>query len=84
MLMEAAPRVDAFGRTAETVKGEIPDPISPPPGCPFHPRCAADDKARCRSEFPITREPSPGHFIACHGDEEGRVGAPAPLTAETA
>jgi peptide/nickel transport system ATP-binding protein len=84
MLMEAAPRVDAFGRTAETVKGEIPDPISPPPGCPFHPRCAADDKARCRSEFPMTREPSPGHFIACHGDEEGRVGAPAPLTAETA
>ncbi len=39
MLIDAAPRVDGFGRDHEAVDGEIPDPISPPSGCHFHPRC---------------------------------------------
>lgn len=51
MLIEAAPRVDAFGRTADAVKGEIPDPISPPSGCAFHPRCPLAER-RCREEVP--------------------------------
>ncbi|PKP63568.1 MAG: ABC transporter ATP-binding protein, partial [Alphaproteobacteria bacterium HGW-Alphaproteobacteria-8] len=37
MLLDAAPRLDAFGREAPPPQGEIPDPISPPPGCAFHP-----------------------------------------------
>jgi oligopeptide/dipeptide ABC transporter ATP-binding protein len=45
--------------------GDVPSPISPPPGCPFHPRCpvAVD---RCRSEVPALREVGPRHASACH------------------
>lgn len=39
MLIDAAPRVNEFSREHEISDGEIPDPISPPPGCHFHPRC---------------------------------------------
>ncbi len=64
MLLEAAPRVDAFGRTIEQVQGEIPDPTAPPPGCPFHPRCISL-KTRCQSEAPKLLE-SDGRAVACH------------------
>ena len=48
-----------------TIKGEIPSPISPPPGCHFHPRCPlAFD--RCRIERPALKEIAPGHRSACH------------------
>jgi peptide/nickel transport system ATP-binding protein len=51
MLLEAAPRMDGFGREVEPPEGEIPDPINPPTGCAFHPRCplAID---RCARERP--------------------------------
>ena len=39
MLLEAAPQMDGFGREADLPEGEIPDPINPPSGCAFHPRC---------------------------------------------
>lgn len=39
MLIDAAPRVDEFSREHEIYDGEIPDPISPPSGCHYHPRC---------------------------------------------
>ena len=39
MLFDAAPRLDGFGREIDVPKGEIPDPINPPSGCSFHPRC---------------------------------------------
>lgn len=39
MLLEAAPRMDGFGREITPPEGEIPDPINPPKGCAFHPRC---------------------------------------------
>jgi peptide/nickel transport system ATP-binding protein len=44
--------------------GEVPSPINPPSGCPFHPRCsqAQDD---CQTKEPILREITPGHFCAC-------------------
>lgn len=64
MLMEAAPRVDAFGRTADQVQGEIPDPISPPPGCTFHPRCPMAE-IRCQAEVPELRDLG-GSRVACH------------------
>ena len=64
MLLEAAPKLDGFGREAEVPKGEIPDPINPPSGCVFHPRCpiAID---RCRSEQPLLRDFG-NHRAACH------------------
>jgi peptide/nickel transport system ATP-binding protein/oligopeptide transport system ATP-binding protein len=45
--------------------GEVPSPLSPPPGCHFHPRCpyAADV---CRSQSPPLEEKAPGHLAACH------------------
>jgi oligopeptide/dipeptide ABC transporter ATP-binding protein len=50
------------------LQGEVPNPESPPPGCPFHPRCrAAMD--RCRQEPPAMREIAPGgpkHQVRCH------------------
>ncbi|MEI8146647.1 MAG: oligopeptide/dipeptide ABC transporter ATP-binding protein, partial [Alphaproteobacteria bacterium] len=51
MLLDAVPDLEMSGRPRKAVEGEIPNPISPPPGCPFNPRCPlAND--RCRSEMP--------------------------------
>ncbi|MEM6942914.1 MAG: oligopeptide/dipeptide ABC transporter ATP-binding protein, partial [Pseudomonadota bacterium] len=70
MLLDAAPRLDAFGREVPPPKGEIPDPINPPKGCPFNPRCplAVD---RCREERPVMRMAGSTR-VACHAVEEGR------------
>ena len=66
MLMDAAPHIDAFGRTAEIDSGEIPDPINKPSGCSFHPRCPLTED-RCRQERPATREfGSEMAKVACH------------------
>lgn len=47
------------------VEGEVPSPIDPPHGCPFHTRCPkACDK--CKQEMPQFKEVDPGHFVACH------------------
>ncbi len=54
MLINAAPRVDGFGRMHEAADGEIPDPISPPSGCHFHPRCPQRLDA-CRIEVPVVQ-----------------------------
>ncbi|MET4700003.1 peptide/nickel transport system ATP-binding protein [Constrictibacter sp. MBR-5] len=64
-LLREVPRLDSRRRTFEPVKGEIPSPLSPPPGCHFHPRCpfAVD---RCRTEQPALREVAPGRISACH------------------
>ncbi len=51
MLLEAIPDLSAFGRPRQAVTGEIPNPMSPPSGCTFHPRCPLVE-ARCRAEVP--------------------------------
>ena len=68
MLLAAAPRVDAFGRDVPPPQGEIPDPINPPSGCAFHPRCplAADI---CRQERPELRIVGESR-VACHMAEQ--------------
>ena len=56
MLLDAIPDLEMTGRWRTPVAGEVPSPINPPPGCPFHPRCPhAED--RCRSEPPRARPP---------------------------
>src|ERR1051325_3372934 len=51
--------------------GDVPSPVAPPPGCPFHPRCPHPKKnERCRVEAPRLRELAPAHFAACHFAEE--------------
>ncbi len=64
MLLDAAPKMDGFGREVEPPKGEIPDPINPPSGCAFHPRCpfAVD---RCKQERPEMRKIGSSR-VACH------------------
>ena len=49
----------------ETIAGEIPSPLSPPPGCHFHPRCPLAD-ARCRAERPPLQTVAEGREAACH------------------
>ncbi len=64
MLLDAAPRIDGFGREAAPLEGEIPDPISPPSGCAFHPRCPKAE-AICKSDRPGLRDLG-GRRVACH------------------
>ena len=52
MLLDAVPDLEMSGRKRKPVEGEIPNPIDPPSGCTFHPRCAlASD--RCKAEIPV-------------------------------
>ena len=71
MLLDAVPDLAMTGRPRKMVEGEIPNPIAPPPGCAFHPRC------------PLAFEPCPvkipqllahgGREVACHAVEAGRI-----------
>ena len=71
MLLDAIPDLEMTGRQRIPVAGEVPSPINPPSGCPFHPRCPhADD--RCRVEAPLAA-PHEESFVACHAVEEGRL-----------
>ncbi len=65
-LMRAVPVPDPRVRNDDGIlRGEVPSPAAPPPGCYFHPRCGfAED--RCRQEAPALREVAPGHFARCH------------------
>ena len=56
-------------RRFSAIKGEIPSPLAPPPGCHFHPRCPFAF-ARCRVERPALKEIAPGRFSACHLNDE--------------
>jgi oligopeptide/dipeptide ABC transporter ATP-binding protein len=64
MLLEAAPRMDGFGREADLPEGEIPDPIDPPQGCAFNPRCPIATNI-CRQERPMIRQLGDIR-VACH------------------
>jgi oligopeptide/dipeptide ABC transporter ATP-binding protein len=52
-------------REKQLLQGDVPSPISPPPGCTFHTRCPYAE-ARCKAEAPMLREVDPGHRVACH------------------
>ena len=52
------------------IKGEIPSPLDPPPGCHFHPRCP-HAMPLCRAVAPRLREIAPGHRSACHLNDGG-------------
>jgi peptide/nickel transport system ATP-binding protein len=70
LLLDTVPDIGMTGRKHQPVIGEVPNPIDPPPGCPFHPRCPlADD--RCRIERPHLRAVG-GSLVSCHAVEEGR------------
>ena len=55
---------DAETRERIILTGEVPSPLNPPPGCPFHQRCRLAIP-ECSEAMPETREVSPGHQVAC-------------------
>ena len=64
-LMAAIPEPDPSSPRGETLKGELPSPLSPPSGCRFRTRCPAATE-RCASEEPALVQVAPGHQVACH------------------
>ncbi len=65
-LMSSVPVADPEHKSEEIIlEGDVPSPVSPPPGCTFHPRCryAIDI---CRKEIPVLEKDKDGHVIACH------------------
>ena len=65
-LVSAVPVIDPGSRRRRIVlAGDVPSPIDPPRGCPFHPRCPIAE-TRCATEAPAFREVAPGHRVACH------------------
>jgi oligopeptide/dipeptide ABC transporter ATP-binding protein len=64
-LLAAVPKMDPkSGRKRIILEGDVPSPINPPSGCPFHPRCPRA-MAHCATEAPKLMEHRPGHQAAC-------------------
>ncbi len=75
MLLDTIPDLEMTGRQRHPVAGEVPNPIDPPPGCPFHPRCPHATE-RCTTELPLPIVAADtGTTVACHAVEEGRLPA---------
>lgn len=71
MLLDAVPDLEMTGKERSQVEGEIPNPINPPSGCTFHPRCPFAN-ARCKQEVPQLKTHGTG-VASCHAVEEGRI-----------
>ncbi len=71
MLLEAIPDLEKTGTSRVAVAGEVPNPLHPPSGCAFHPRCPHAN-TRCVAERPELK-PHGLAMVACHGIEEGRI-----------
>jgi peptide/nickel transport system ATP-binding protein len=71
MLLDAVPDLAMSGRPRKMIEGEIPNPIDPPTGCAFHPRCPLVTD-RCRRETPAVIAHAGKREVACHAVEEGR------------
>jgi peptide/nickel transport system ATP-binding protein len=72
MLLDALPDLEMTGRSRTAVAGEVPNPLDPPAGCAFHPRCPHANQ-RCRAERPALQAWHGGAPVACHAVEEGRL-----------
>jgi peptide/nickel transport system ATP-binding protein len=79
LLLETVPDISMVNRDIDRPAGEVPNPITPPPGCHFHPRCAHAD-ARCKAQMPEFISSATGH-VRCHAVQEGRLPPIAELTA---
>ena len=72
LLLDTIPDITMARRDREPVAGEVPNPINPPSGCTFHPRCPfADD--RCCRESPVLEGGMTTVRVACHGVSENRI-----------
>ena len=69
-LLAAVPVPDPHDRRTEPMpEGEIPNPIDPPSGCRFHPRCSSAQE-NCAVDDPVLRALRPGHQVGCHYAEQ--------------
>ena len=67
-LLDSVPKLQLADDTLVTfrpIRGELPSPLSPPPGCHFHLRCPAAGP-RCRAEVPVLSASVPSRSVACH------------------
>ena len=71
MLLDAIPKMHDTGRARTPVQGEVPNPLNPPTGCAFNPRCPHVNN-RCKTERPVLQNIG-GIKIACHAVQEGRI-----------
>jgi len=71
MLLDALPDLAMTGRPRRPIEGEIPNPVAPPPGCAFHPRCPHAFEP-CAIDVPALEERA-GHAAACHAVAAGRI-----------
>ena len=67
MLLDAVPDLAMSGKPRVPVAGEVPNPLAPPSGCAFNPRCPYANE-RCRAEVPALLD-----NVACHAVHEGRI-----------
>jgi oligopeptide transport system ATP-binding protein len=66
-LLSAVPIPDpTMKRQRIRLQGDVPNPIHPPSGCHFHPRCPIRELPLCGSERPQLRQSADGHWVACH------------------
>lgn len=66
-LLSAAPQLDRAARRQRILlQGSVPNPLAPPAGCHFHPRCPAERRRECGVVRPEMVEIAPGHQVACH------------------
>jgi len=71
MLLDAIPDLKMTGKRRTPVAGEVPNPLDPPAGCAFHPRCPhAGERCRTERPLPIAHGKS---IVACHAVAEGRI-----------
>jgi peptide/nickel transport system ATP-binding protein len=67
-LLEAVPRL-AMEEELKSIQGNVPNLVSPPPGCRFHPRCQ-HAMAACRKSFPEMIAKGKDHLVACYWAEQ--------------
>ena len=63
-LLSAVPTIQPDGRKRILLNGDVPSPLSPPDGCPFHPRCPYAQE-RCRRECPPLQKDASGRAVRC-------------------
>jgi peptide/nickel transport system ATP-binding protein len=72
MLLDAVPDLEMSGKARTPVAGEVPNPLAPPAGCAFHPRCPHANE-RCTRERPQAIALGATATVACHAVHEGRL-----------
>uniref|UniRef100_UPI003B51D243 ABC transporter ATP-binding protein n=1 Tax=Roseovarius indicus TaxID=540747 RepID=UPI003B51D243 len=65
LLLDAIPKLEGGSFYNPRKPGELPDPVNPPPGCPFAPRCPMAETI-CRQDRPELRKLANGTEAACH------------------